>query len=452
MDVSLSDGTIVSCEDRPFASGGDGDIYWSKGRTHVIKQYQQPDPHRRQSLELILGKYNIVKEDPLKEPFFAWPDAIVVAPRLGVRMPTRNLRGIERITKPKFWATLPTDEKGSFAVRVAMAYRAARAIKWLHGRGLCHSDISDKNIMASAKDATTCIIDCDGLVVKDFTPAQVYGTPKFMAPEIEDGNGMPTIATDRHSLAVLIYQLFFLRHPLEGPKVHDPDPAKDDKLAFGSRAQYIEHPTDRSNRPNPLPFSTEMLTSSVKKLFDAAFVTGLHSPAQRPQPMLWESALLRMNDRLVNCSNPSCPMKSFVLPYFANPVCPWCKTPMRTGSGAIPVLDLFRPAGTRPGNYVPDNWSIAGTPGRQVFLYHADANESPRHGVTPKPVAHLETTAAGTWYLVNEGLDDAKIASQGRYSPFGKGDKVELRPNLKILLGAGEQSRVASVQLVPTHK
>lgn len=450
MEVQLSDGTTANCDDSPFAAGGDGEVYWSQGRTHVIKLYKHDDPARRLSLNLILDRFNVVKNDSAKAPFFSWPDAIVVAPRLGVRMPTRYQPALEQITSVRYWGRLPPERKGNFTARVAVAYRVARAVRWLHGSGLCHSDLSDKNIKADPQNAETCIIDCDGLVVPGFAPAQVYGTPRYMAPEIEAGSSIPSIDTDKHSLAVLFYKIFLLRHPLEGPKVHDADPVKDDNLAMGSKALYIEHPADVTNRPVPLPLTTALLSPRVRNLFTKAFVTGLHAPKQRPQATDWESGLLRMMDRIVPCSNPACVMKSFVLPNVARPICPWCKTPLANPGANVPIVDLYNPNGVRPGNYALQDWSIAGMHGRGLFSYHADGSESPKPGVNPVRVAHFEATSGGRWFLVNDGLADARVVGSRVVTPFGKGDRVELVSGLKILLGASEQSRAAMVQMLPT--
>ena len=40
-----------------------------------------------------------------------------------------------------------------------------------------------------------------------------------IAPEVVAGKKQPSIETDLHALAVLIYETLLLRHPLAGPKV-----------------------------------------------------------------------------------------------------------------------------------------------------------------------------------------------------------------------------------------
>ena len=45
---------------------------------------------------------------------------------------------------------------------------------------------------------------------------------------------LPSIQTDRHALAVLIYMYLLNRHPLRGGKVNDLDAAKDEELSMGA--------------------------------------------------------------------------------------------------------------------------------------------------------------------------------------------------------------------------
>src|SRR5699024_10400702 len=116
------------------------------------------------------------------------------------------------------------------------------------------------------------VIDIDGLVVPGKYPPDVVGTPDFIAPEVvktshlpkEDPNRiLPSITTDRHALAVLIYMYLFYRHPLRGGKIHDlDDEMRDETLSMGEKALFIEHPTDRSNavklnqvKPSSLPWA-----------------------------------------------------------------------------------------------------------------------------------------------------------------------------------------------------
>lgn len=131
---------------------------------------------------------------------------------------------------------------------------------------------------------------------------------------------MPKITTDRYALAVLIYTFLLNRHPLDGGKVWNiDDPQKDDDMRYGAKALFIEHPTDSTNRvkpnqlapsqlpqgdPNRLPYT--ICGPYLKKLFDKAFIDGLHNPSMRPSAAEWEDALIKTCDLVQPCQNPDC--------------------------------------------------------------------------------------------------------------------------------------------------
>ena len=61
------------------------------------------------------------------------------------------------------------------------------------------------------------VLICDNDNVSyNSAPSGIYGTPRFMAPEIVNGKAKPSTNTDLFSLAVLLFYMFMLNHPLEG--------------------------------------------------------------------------------------------------------------------------------------------------------------------------------------------------------------------------------------------
>ena len=92
-----------------------------------------------------------------------------------------------------------------------------------------------------------------------------------------------------------MYMYLLYRHPLRGAKVHDLDADKDEVASMGEKALFVEHPTDKSNRPKlnqvkptHLPWADvakipyTVCGPYLKALFDKAFIDGLHNPALRP--------------------------------------------------------------------------------------------------------------------------------------------------------------------------
>jgi hypothetical protein len=86
---------------------------------------------------------------------------------------------------------------------------------------------------------------------------------------------------------------------------------------------------------------------------------------------------------------------------------------------------------------------------QQLCLHHADARKSPDPGVPPPVVGHFEM-GKGRWYLVNDALDDACVLEATGASLFKRGDRVDLAPGMKIVLGREEGFRVGYVQMIHT--
>ena len=450
MDVTLADGRIIRCDDRPFTTGGEAEVFWEVGKAHVVKLYTAPGPHVRPTLENIMDRFNLVKEDPSRKSYFAWPESIVIKPKLGILMPTINAKPLEHYIRPAFWKTLPPDRKGTWQMRLSIAYRMARIMRWMHNRGLCHSDLSPKNFLVDIKTGQTTLLDCDGLVIPGLQPPSVLGTPQCMAPEIVMRKADPTVNSDKHALAVLIYWIFLLRHPLQGPKIHHQDPEKDEQLAYGANALYIEHPTDKSNHPDRLPVNSILMTPLVRSLLNRAFVDALHNPGKRPSAPEWEAALMRMADRIVPCMNPQCPMRAYVVPESPHFKCPWCGTAFSSPAG-LPILQLYS-QGSLTGVYGFDKWSIVGLRGRPVRMHHVDRRISPDTGGANTTIGHFDLDGRGRWYLTNDGLDSATVLDATISRSFKRGTSIELKSGLKIVMGSDPRFRVGFIQILPTHR
>jgi len=102
--VTLQDGTPVVCHDKPLASGGEGQVYLASNGTHVIKLYSNAQNWRgRQTVGQIIDKGKSICNDAAWQTLFCWPDAVVTAPCLGVRMPCadRNLLKLSYFLSPE---------------------------------------------------------------------------------------------------------------------------------------------------------------------------------------------------------------------------------------------------------------------------------------------------------------------------------------------------------------
>jgi len=356
-------------------------------------------------------------------------------------------------------------ELGDWFKYFLICIRISRAVRRMHAAGLAHSDLSYKNVLIDPTTGNAAIIDIDGLVVPAKFPPDVIGTPDFIAPEVmatkhlgktDPNRKLPSIATDRHALAVMIYMYLLYRHPLRGGKVHDLDSQKDEELSMGSKALFVEHPTDASNRPklnqvkptqlpwadvNKLPYT--ITGPYLKQLFDEAFIEGLHNPSKRPTADAWEQGLIKTVDLMQPCQNPKCDQKWFVFDNSTKPVCPFCNTPYK---GQLPVLNLYWQRSL--GKWVEEKHRVMVYSNQYIYPWHINRNITPNERLTPeqkKPVGYF-VMHGGRWMLVNQSIAGLKDLTENK--DIGPNQMLELTDNKQILFSAEEGGRLAIVQLV----
>ena len=187
----------------------------------------------------------------------------------------------------------------------------------LHSRGLCYRDISFGNVFFDPDTGDILIGDNDNVAVNAQAKSSVLGTPRFMAPEVVRGESLPSTQTDLFSLAVLLFYMLMVHHPLEGKKelsIKCLDLPAMTKL-YGTEPVFIFDPNDQSNEPVPgyhdnaiafWPIYPEFLRS----LFLKAFTDGISEPTHgRVRESEWRAAMVRLRDSIVYCSN--CGMENF---------------------------------------------------------------------------------------------------------------------------------------------
>lgn len=490
--LTANDGSQVEFTDKVIGSGAMKDVYFSPDKSYVVGFFREKqDFNSKDRLENITGIYrerifNQQGGDYWKD-LFCWPTKTVEHEgKIGIVCPTyqshyffkygsvnNDFLGIKGKEKEGKWFAsaknqnkfLALEERGDWFKYFQICIRISRAVKRLHAAGLAHSDLSYKNVLIDPTSGHASIIDIDGLVVPGKFPPDVLGTPDFIAPEviatkhlpIEDpARKLPSIATDRHALAVMIYMYLLYRHPLRGGKVNDLDSAKDEELSMGTKAVFIENPKDASNRvrsnqlqasqlpqadPTKIPYT--VCGPYLTDLFNRAFIDGLHEPSLRPTANEWEEGLLKTVDLMQPCQNPRCWHKWFVFDNTIKPKCPFCGEEY---SGQLPVLNLY--SSRREGSFTPDNYRLMVYHNQYLYQWHVNRNISPNERLTDeqkKPVGYF-VFHQGKWLLINQRLPDLEDKTEGK--KIGINEAVELADNKQILLSKEDGGRLIIVQLV----
>ncbi|MEK7274136.1 MAG: kinase [Candidatus Desantisbacteria bacterium] len=479
--------------DKIIGAGGMKDVYFSPDRSYVVEFFRdRQDFQVKERLVSITGQYHasIFNQNGGNywKNLFCWPtDVIEFNGKLGVVAPAYqkhfyfewgsnnndflNIKGHEK--EGKWFASasnqnrfLDLREQGDWLNYFRISILLARSVKRLHAAGLAHSDLSYKNCLVDPVGGNACIIDIDSLAVPGKYPPDVIGTPDFIAPEVvmtnhlpKENRSLPCIATDRHALAVLIYMYLLYRHPLRGDKIHDHDPQADETFSMGSKALFIEHPTDRSNcikianvkrselpqhDTNKRPY--KLTGPYLVPLFDRAFIEGLHNPANRPTADDWERALVKTVDLIQPCFNHNCKQKWYVFDNTTKPSCPFCGTPHR---GKLPVLNLY--SSRREGNFRPDNHRLMVYTNQSLFPWHINRNIFPNERLTDEQKRRVGYFVLhnGSWWLINENMPDLMIADTKTLIRIG--EKVELKDDLKLLFSREDGGRLVVVQMVDSQ-
>ena len=473
--------------------GGMKDVYFSPDRSYVVAFYRdQQDFNSKERLKKIVTQYfdaffnreggNFFKD------LYCWPiDMVELDRKVGLVVPCYNknfffkkgyatsdlIKGKEKEGKwfasPKFRnkqfaLRLDDSELGNWLSYFQVCVNISRGVKRLHAAGLAHSDLSYKNVLVDPISKTAAIIDIDGLVVPGLFPPDVIGTADFIAPEVlatkhlnkvDPNRKLPNRLTDLHALAVMIYMYLLYRHPLKGGKVHDLDTEKDDLLSMGEKALFIEHPSDKSNRPklsqiNPkeLPWADvskipyTITGPYLKALFDKAFIDALHIPNHRPTANEWENALLKTTDLMQPCSNSSCEQKWYIFDNTNKPSCPFCGTAHK---GTLPVLDLYYQF--KPGVWKPENHRLMVYNNQYLFQWHVNRNIVRNEKLTDaakKPTGYF-TFHNNKWVLVNQTLTSLKDLTEDKEIPTNS--MVEITDGKKLLLSKDEGGRIAVITI-----
>lgn len=463
-----TDGSTLTFEDRPLNQGGEKTIFMARDRQSVVGFYHGRLPDRLERvhrLTKILTRYNptVGTHGAFWHPYFSWPTAVVdgdgvpqqflrsyglCEPALGVVTPiyrpcfyfhdrygNKQEKEVKWFTARKASALVPEGERGNLLTRLQVCTRLVRAVRRMHFAGLAHSDLSNKNVLIDPKHGDACVIDIDSLVVPGVAPPSVIGTPGYIAPEVLGGKGSPSIATDKHALAVLLYQVLLNRHPLQGRRVNSTRSAEQDELlSMGSKALFIEHPLDRTNPPlAPIRIPYQRLGPYLAPLVQRAFVDALHHPAKRPDAAEWEAALYRTLQLL----HPSPTGREWAI------VAPGL--PPETFSGerlTMPVLIARFHRDTDRGLVDEKQWLT-------IFHHLMLHTWHTRHSLQPDENA--DRTPQGyfawhqhRWWLVNTSGAPMQVAGG---AVVGHQQSVELRPGLELRTGEGAAARVLRFEL-----
>jgi DNA-binding helix-hairpin-helix protein with protein kinase domain len=417
----------LTCQVEQFlGGGGQGEVYRADlaGKPVALKWYfeSQATPEQRAALE------TLVRIGPPNDNFL-WPIELSSAggvPGFGyiMRLREQRFKGIVDMMKRRVEPT--------FRALATSGLELAHSYLQLHSKGLCYRDISFGNVFFDPATGATAICDNDNVAVDGKAAGGILGTPRFMAPEVVRGDALPSIQTDLFSLAVLLFYMFMVHHPLEGKRessIKCFDLPAMNKL-YGTDPLFIFDPNDRSNEPvsgfhdNAIAF-WPIYPKFLRDAFTRSFTEGIRDPRNgRVREGEWRPLMVRLRDAILYCR---CGSENF---YDAEAL---------QASGGKPGgcwacgKEIQLPARIRVGkNVVMLNYNT------QLFPHHVDEQ---RMYDFSKPVAEMgqHPTNPNVWGLKNvSGEKWVSKLADGSVRDIEPGRSVSLAVGTRILFGKSE--------------
>lgn len=306
--VTLSNGGFVTIK-KELGRGGQGIVYLVdyNGKDMALKWYlNAPDNCFYTNLN-----NNILNGAP--SDAFLWPKALAERQHgsFGYLMDLRPGNYFEfgnfLMAKKNF---------ASFDAMLSAAMKICNGFMMLHRFGYSYQDLNDGNFFIDPKTGDVLICDNDN-VMPQGEKSGIMGKARYMAPEVVAG-GIPDKYSDRYSLSVILFMLFYANHPLEGAKVVACPCMTEayEKKFYGSEAVFIYNPNDKSNLPvrgihqnviRRWPVLPAILRDTFTQEFSEEM---LRNPQKRMLEQNWEKLIASLRDSLVIC--PHCKKETFV--------------------------------------------------------------------------------------------------------------------------------------------
>lgn len=221
-------------------------------------------------------------------------------------------------------------ETGGLRRRLDVASRVAALIVALHDRALAYVDLNPYNVLISdnVELAETWLIDTDNLTSAYSATSQVMGMPGYLAPERSRPHSIapPSTLADAYSLAVMVFKMLFLSHPLAGTASADLGAEEARDRADAGEFDYIGPSAGTSNSP-AAPMTSALLplgmTTRLAETARRTFGPGKLDPQLRPGAAAWRDDLFSALDNVVSCPG-SCGWTM----YRNSATCPACSTPV----------------------------------------------------------------------------------------------------------------------------
>lgn len=291
---------------KKLGEGGQGIVYLAtaSGKQFALKVYHADLATADQRAIL----RELIRQGPPERARskFVWPIDIVPCPAgFGYLMPLFDSAKFTELGQ----VMARRKDAPTYETLCEITFQVAASYQALHAKGYCYRDINTGNVVFDPQTGEVLICDNDNVGIDKHSKAAIQGTLEFMPPELILGQTSPSTATDKHMLAVFLFQLWMWHHPLHGQQeysIRSWDLIAKRKI-YGTEPVFVFHPGDTRNRL-PAEYATAAtrwadLPRSLQELFLRAFVEGLRDPEKRVTDGEWKSLAQRLKDATLICGS-----------------------------------------------------------------------------------------------------------------------------------------------------
>ena len=299
----------------------------------------------------------------------------------------------------------------------------------LHNRGYSYQDLNDGNFFVNPKTGDVLICDNDN-VAPYGENLGIAGKCRYMAPEVVMGQKRPDSHTDRFSLAVVLYMLLFLNHPLEGKRTMCPCLTEElERKFYGSDPVFVWDPANDANRPVRGVHTNEiklwpLYPAFVRKTFEKAFsheVMVGNDTTHRVIEKEWQEVFTTLRDLTIKCS---CGSETFIDPSQQSCRCINCGKSIERP----PILKVKK-------------YHAALAPGKKLYACHVqydsdDFKEAKGEVISSRnnpSLLGLRNDSNNTWEAIlpngsSKGYPNGQVIKLGKgiKSNFGNGNVAEV--------------------------
>ncbi len=299
---------------KKLGGGSQGDVYkiMYNGTPKVLKWYYNDAVFLDKDEFIWNLECNVrARENAPKE--FLWPIDIVPtnsSGKFGYVMDlidtTRFMEGEELFSHPNAFP--------SFRCIINACLNITKSFMLLHDLGYVYRDISGGNFYVDPNTGDVLVCDCDNIAPSS-RDTGIRGTGNYRAPEVIARNVDPSEQSDLHSLAVVIFRLLTMHHPLEGRRFCNLMLDGETQIrVYGTDPIFVFDSHNRSNRPikgTNADIIWPKLPVHMQEMFKRAFSQrAMHDPKYRPKEFDWLRELVRLRSEVVSC--PVCGCETFL--------------------------------------------------------------------------------------------------------------------------------------------